>query len=61
LAGIACGIGFLGDRIHVSPLALAFEAAGLAAAVTGVLLLCRHPAMPRGPAERETLGATRVV
>ncbi|BBB01225.1 putative integral membrane protein [Actinacidiphila reveromycinica] len=60
LAGIACGIGFLGDQIRVTPLALAFQAAGLAAVVAGVLLLGRHPAMPQGPAKREKPGATRV-
>ncbi|WP_052864218.1 DMT family transporter [Streptomyces niger] len=48
LAGIACGIGFLGDRIRVTPGALAGEFAGLAAVVTGVFLLGRHPAMPTG-------------
>jgi drug/metabolite transporter (DMT)-like permease len=61
LAGIACGIGFLGDQIRVTPIALAFEAAGLVAVVAGVLLLGRHPAMPQGPPKREPLGATRVV
>lgn len=61
LAGIACGIGFLGDQIRVTPLALAFQAAGLTAVVAGVLLLGRHPAMPQGPAKREKLGATRVI
>ncbi|POX38900.1 hypothetical protein C3486_20735 [Streptomyces sp. Ru73] len=48
LAGIACGIGFLGDRIRVTPAALAGEFAGLAAVVAGVFLLGRHPAMPTG-------------
>ncbi|MEU7483798.1 DMT family transporter [Streptomyces sp. NPDC042319] len=48
LAGIACGIGFLGDRIRVTPGALAGEFAGLAAVVAGVFLLGRHPAMPTG-------------
>jgi drug/metabolite transporter (DMT)-like permease len=61
LAGIACGIGFLGDELRVTPGALAWQAAGLAAVVTGVLLLGRHPAMPQGPAERAEAGATRVV
>ncbi|MFI9105337.1 DMT family transporter [Streptomyces fildesensis] len=46
LAGIACGIGFLGDRLRVTPGALAWEAAGLAAITVGVVLLGRHPAMP---------------
>ncbi|MBZ4014913.1 DMT family transporter [Streptomyces purpurogeneiscleroticus] len=48
LAGIACGIGFLGDRIRVTPAALTGELLGLAAVVTGVFLLGRHPAMPTG-------------
>lgn len=46
LAGIACGVGFLGDRLRVTPGALAWEAAGLAAIIAGVALLGRHPAMP---------------
>ncbi|MDX3238331.1 DMT family transporter [Streptomyces sp. ME03-5709C] len=46
LAGIACGVGFLGDRVRVTPGALAFEAAGLAAIAVGVVLLGRHPALP---------------
>ncbi|MFD3455275.1 DMT family transporter [Streptomyces sp. NPDC058691] len=46
LAGIACGVGFLGDRLRVSPGALAWEAAGLAAVTLGVVLLGRHPALP---------------
>lgn len=49
LAGIACGIGFLGDRLHTDPLALGGEAAGLAAVVVGVVILARHPAMPGSP------------
>lgn len=48
LAGIACGIGFLGDTVRVTPLALFGEILGLGAAVTGVFLLGRHPAMPSG-------------
>lgn len=48
LAGIACAIGFLGDHVRVTPLALAGEAAGLIAAVAGVFILGRHPAMPPG-------------
>jgi hypothetical protein len=50
LAGIACGVGFLGDRLRTDPGALAWEAAGLAGAVVGVVLLGMHPAMPCGPA-----------
>jgi drug/metabolite transporter (DMT)-like permease len=60
LAGIACGIGFLGDRLRVTPGALAWEAAGLAAITLGVFLLGRHPAMPSGPQERVPVGATRL-
>jgi drug/metabolite transporter (DMT)-like permease len=61
LAGIACGIGFLGDRLRVTTGALAWEAVGLAAIVTGVVLLGRHPAMPRGVTPKEpAVGATRV-
>ena len=48
LAGIACGVGFLGDRLHTDTGALAWEAAGLAAIVCGIVLLGLHPAMPRG-------------
>ncbi|MFE7762389.1 DMT family transporter [Streptomyces sp. NPDC057438] len=50
LAGIACGVGFLGDRLRTDTGALAWEAAGLAGAVVGVVLLGMHPAMPCGPA-----------
>jgi len=46
IAGIACAVGFLGDRVRVTPAALAWEAAGLAAVVAGVIILGRHPAMP---------------
>jgi drug/metabolite transporter (DMT)-like permease len=54
IAGIACGIGFLGDRLHTDPAALAWATAGLAAVVTGVFVLARHPAMPGSVArERE--------
>lgn len=54
LAGIACGVGFLGDQLHTDTGALAWEAGGLAAIVTGIVLLGMHPAMPRGcaPVER---------
>ncbi|MFF0746302.1 DMT family transporter [Streptomyces sp. NPDC004111] len=48
LAGVACGVGFLGDRLQTSPAALAGEAAGLVAIVAGIVLLGRHPAMPVG-------------
>ncbi|MEU6350268.1 DMT family transporter [Streptomyces sp. NPDC047072] len=48
LAGILCGVGFLGDRLRTDTGALAWEAAGLAAIVTGIVLLGLHPAMPSG-------------
>lgn len=54
LAGIACGVGFLGDRLRITPGALAWQAVGLTAIVVGIVLLGRHPAMPEGPcAERD--------
>ncbi|MEU6219713.1 DMT family transporter [Streptomyces sp. NPDC047022] len=53
LAGILCGVGFLGDRLRTDTGALAWEAAGLAAIVLGIVLLGLHPAMPRGLAEPE--------
>nr|WP_236592502.1 MULTISPECIES: DMT family transporter [Streptomyces] len=56
IAGIACGIGFLGDTVQVTPTALAFEAAGLVAVVAGVFLLGRHPAMPSAEKEEEIEG-----
>ncbi|GAA2597864.1 MULTISPECIES: DMT family transporter [Streptomyces] len=46
LAGIACGIGFLGDQLRTGPAALAGETVGLVAVVAGVYVLARHPAMP---------------
>ena len=46
LAGIACGVGFLGDRLRADAGALAWEAAGLVGIVVGVVLLGMHPAMP---------------
>ncbi|MDI5967091.1 DMT family transporter [Streptomyces sp. SL13] len=49
LAGIACGVGFLGDRLRVTTEALTWQTAGLAAIVAGIVLLGRHPAMPEGP------------
>jgi drug/metabolite transporter (DMT)-like permease len=48
LVGIACGIGFLGDSVRLTPLAIIWEVLGLMAAVGGVFLLGRHPAMPTG-------------
>ncbi|WP_019986176.1 DMT family transporter [Streptomyces sp. Amel2xE9] len=55
LAGIACGVGFLGDRLRTDVAALTWEAAGLAAIVAGIVLLGLHPAMPCGasPTERD--------
>ncbi|MET8946514.1 DMT family transporter [Streptomyces sp. NPDC004542] len=53
LAGILCGVGFLGDRLRTDTGALVWEAAGLAAIVAGIMLLGLHPAMPRGTAEGE--------
>ncbi|WP_037815054.1 DMT family transporter [Streptomyces sp. NRRL S-1022] len=52
LAGILCGVGFLGDRLRTDTGALAGEAAGLAAVVAGIVLLGLHPAMPCGAAEQ---------
>lgn len=48
LSAIVCGIGFLGDTVRVTPLAIVGEIIGLGAAVSGVFLLGRHPAMPTG-------------
>ncbi|MDH6627330.1 hypothetical protein M2271_005154 [Streptomyces sp. LBL] len=53
LAGIVCGVGFLGDRLRTDTGALAWEAAGLAAIMTGIVLLGMHPAMPAGATETE--------
>ncbi|WP_264924399.1 DMT family transporter [Streptomyces sp. A012304] len=52
LAGIICGVGFLGDRLRTDPGALTWQAAGLAAVVGGIVLLGMHPAMPQGSAAR---------
>ncbi|MFF0294413.1 DMT family transporter [Kitasatospora sp. NPDC004615] len=46
LAGIACAVGFLGDRVRITPAALAWQSAGMAAIVVGVVVLGRHPALP---------------
>jgi drug/metabolite transporter (DMT)-like permease len=48
VVGIICGIGFLGDSVRVTPMALAWEAVGLVAVLVGVFMLGRHPAMPTG-------------
>ncbi|MGX1911745.1 DMT family transporter [Streptomyces phaeochromogenes] len=53
LAGIACGVGFLGDRLRTDAGALTWEVLGLAGIVVGVVLLGMHPAMPSGAAPRE--------
>ena len=50
LAGIVCGVGFLGDQLRTDVGALAWQATGLAAIVLGIVLLGMHPAMPRGMA-----------
>ncbi|POX53971.1 hypothetical protein C3489_14330 [Streptomyces sp. Ru71] len=57
LAGIACGVGFLGDRLHTDTGALAWEATGLAAIVTGIVLLGLHPCLPQGTAGEERVDA----
>ena len=46
LAGIACGVGFLGDRLNVTSGALAGEGVGLLCIVLGVFVIGRHPALP---------------
>ncbi|EGX59051.1 integral membrane protein [Streptomyces zinciresistens K42] len=48
LAGILCGVGFLGDRLRTDAGALAWEAAGLAGIVVGIIMLGTHQAMPSG-------------
>ncbi|MEU3980088.1 DMT family transporter [Streptomyces sp. NPDC026672] len=53
LAGILCGVGFLGDRLRTDTGALTWEAIGLAAVITGIVLLGLHPAMPCGAAQPE--------
>lgn len=55
LAGIVCGVGFLGDQLHTDAGALAWEATGLAAIVMGIVLLGLHPAMPSGTTKTETV------
>ncbi|GLW18458.1 DMT family transporter [Streptomyces kronopolitis] len=52
LAGIACGVGFLGDRLQVTAGALAWEVAGIVAVVAGIVLIGSHPAMPPGAGRR---------
>ncbi|NGO78992.1 hypothetical protein G6045_25525 [Streptomyces sp. YC504] len=60
LAGIVCGVGFLGDRLRTDAGALAWQAAGLAAIVGGIVCLCRHPSMPTGTVGREPVLAGAV-
>ncbi|MER7170633.1 DMT family transporter [Streptomyces mesophilus] len=60
LAGIVCGVGFLGDRLRTDTGALAWQAAGLAAIVGGIVFLCRHPSMPTGTLAREPVLAGAV-
>ena len=57
LAGIVCGVGFLGDRLRTDAVALSWEAGGLLAVVVGILLLGLHPAMPHGAPERARVAA----
>ncbi|WP_406352660.1 DMT family transporter [Streptomyces sp. NBC_01635] len=60
LAGIVCGVGFLGDRLRTDTGALAWEACGLAAIVVGIVLLGLHPAMPPGVAKSAHMGDVRM-
>jgi hypothetical protein len=55
LAGIVCGVGFLGDELRTDVGALTWEAAGLAAIVAGIVLLGMHPAMPSGTTKTESV------
>ncbi|MFE7665655.1 DMT family transporter [Streptomyces celluloflavus] len=55
LAGIACGVGFLGDRLEVTTGALAGEAVGIAAVIAGIVLIGSHPAMPPGTGRAEAV------
>ncbi|MFJ9909476.1 DMT family transporter [Streptomyces sp. NPDC101152] len=55
LAGILCGVGFLGDRLRTDTGALAWEATGLAAIVAGIVLLGLHPCMPAGSGKPERM------
>ncbi|MEG8278601.1 DMT family transporter [Streptomyces sp. AHA2] len=61
LAGIVCGVGFLGDRLRTDAAALGWEAGGLLAVFAGIVLLGLHPAMPAGAAgERARAGSAAV-
>lgn len=46
LAGIACGVGFLGDRLQLTTEALTWESIGLLGIVLGVAVIGSHPALP---------------
>jgi hypothetical protein len=59
IAGIICGVGFLGDQLRTDTGALAWEAAGLAAVVVGIVMLGLHPAMPCGAVERPARARAR--
>jgi hypothetical protein len=61
LAGIACGIGFLGDQVRTDSGALAWQAVGLAAIVAGIVLLGLHPAMPEGKDRHGSTAADRLM
>ncbi|WP_327065393.1 DMT family transporter [Kitasatospora sp. NBC_01250] len=52
LAGIVCAVGFLGDRLRVTPGALAWEVVGLLAMLGGVVVLGRHPSLPNACGSR---------
>ncbi|MEU1629569.1 DMT family transporter [Streptomyces sp. NPDC020096] len=53
LAGIASGVGIIGDRLRVTPGALAVQTVGLVAIVIGIVLIGRHPCVaPRVPQGR---------
>jgi hypothetical protein len=43
LAGIACGVGIIGDRLRLTPGSLAVQAVALVAIVIGIVLIGRHP------------------
>ncbi|GAB2749227.1 DMT family transporter [Streptomyces bullii] len=60
IAGIICGVGFLGDRLRMDAGALMWEAGGLAAVIAGIVLLGMHPAMPQGTVAREPAPALQV-
>jgi drug/metabolite transporter (DMT)-like permease len=57
LAGILCGVGFLGDRLRTDAGALAWEAAGLAGIVVGIIMLGTHAAMPCGATQPRRVAA----